>query len=236
MSRRPVAFVPCEEVWQILSELCPSKFSEAAKHPGECVFVSEIAAYGLLDAPLLWHLRAVEVLRDISCTFILRDASTHDLLAILTLHVDDLLLAANMKQIESLQASLSKAFGTLTLDLGIKGFKHFGVDIWQSPSLTHVTASQEKYLADLKPIELPTRCLKTADCSPEKVTEFRALVSAIAWTGVTSPYGLASASILQGALPLPKWSDIVKLNQNLVELKETYCPCLLYTSPSPRDS
>ena len=76
----------------------------------------------------------------------------------------------------------------------------------------------------MKPIEIPTRCLKTAECGPENTTEFRALVSAVAWVGVTSPFALASASLLQGCLPLPTWGDIVKLNTNLAELKSTYCP------------
>ena len=56
------------------------------------------------------------------------------------------------------------------------------------------------------------------------VTQFRALVSAVAWVGVTYPWALASASILQGCLPAPTWGDVVKLNNNVVQLKRTYRP------------
>ena len=232
MSRKPVAFQPCEDVWDILCELSPSEFNHVKERPKDYIFVLEKAAYGLRDAPLLWHLRAVEVLRECGykpllhdgCTFALREGASQEVTALLTLHVDDLLLAAPMHNVLKLQTALSKVFGTLTLDLGTNGFKHFGVDIHQDASLCFVTASQEKYIADLKPIELPNRCLKTAECGPEKTTEYRALVSAVAWVGVTSPFALASASLLQGCLPNPTWGDIVKLNTNLAELKTMYCP------------
>jgi hypothetical protein len=158
------------------------------------------------------------------CTFVLREGPTNDISSILTLHVDDLLIAAPMQNVLKLQTALSKVFGTLSLDVGTKGFKHFGVDIKQSETLDHVVASQANYIKDLKPIELPTRCLKTSECPPEKITEYRALVSAVAWVGVTSPFALTSASLLQGCLPKPLWADIVKLNHNLAELKKTYCP------------
>ena len=232
MSRKPVAFQPCEDVWDILCELSPSEFNHVKERPKDYIFVLEKAAYGLRDAPLLWHLRAVEVLRECGykpllhdgCTFALREGASQEVTALLTLHVDDLLLAAPMHNVLKLQTALSKVFGTLTLDLGTNGFKHFGVDIHQDASLCFVTASQEKYIADLKPIEIPNRCLKTAECGPEKTTEYRALVSAVAWVGVTSPFALASASLLQGCLPNPTWGDIVKLNTNLAELKTMYCP------------
>ena len=241
MSRKAVAFTPCEDVWSLLAEISPSEFSKTMSKPQDWVFVLEKAAYGLRDAPLLWHLKAVEVLKDIGykpllhdgCTFTLRHPVTHQLTAILTLHVDDLLLAAPMPQVNELQDKLSSVFGTLSLDLGVKGFKHFGVDLIQSKSFDHISASQEKYINDLKPIEIPTRCLKTSVCPPDKITEFRALVSAVAWVGVTSPIALTSASLLQGFLPSPTWGDIVKLNTNLEQLKSKYCPLLYNKIPEP---
>ena len=85
----------------------------------------------------------------------------------------------------------------------------------------------------MKPIEISTRCLKTAECTSEKATEFRALVSAIAWVGVTSPLALTSASLLQGCLPTPTWGDVVKLNTNLAQLKEVYTPLIYQFIPPP---
>ena len=207
------------------------------------MYVLQKAAYGLRDAPLLWHLRAIEVLKDLNysplrhdaCTFTLRDPKTNALQAILTLHVDDLLMAAPDHVIAQLQTQLSSVFGDLSLDIGTKGFKHFGVNILQSKSLDRVTASQALYIDELKPIDIPARCLKTAPCDPAKCTEFRALVSAIAWVGVTSPLALTSASLLQGCLPTPTWGDIVKLNTNLAQLKEVYTPLVYqYIAPPHR--
>lgn len=117
------------------------------------------------------------------------------------------------------------------MDIG--SFKHFGVDIDQDITANEITASQSNYIADLKDIEIPTRCLKTAEAPPEKVTEFRALVSAVAWVGVTSPFAITAASILQGCLPKPTWGDIVKLNSNLQQLREIYTPLVYRRIPGP---
>ena len=239
--RKPVAFVPCADVWNILAELAPSEFGHVTANPSEWVYELQKAAYGLRDAPLLWHLKAIEVLKSLgyrsmlhdSCTFVLRDPKTQELQAVLTLHVDDFLMASTESVALQLQEQLSKTFGTLTLDRADKGFRHFGVDVLQDRKLNTVTASQEKYVADLKPIEIPNRCLKTAECTSEKATEFRALVSAIAWVGVTSSLALTSASLLQGCLPTPTWGDVVKLNTNLAQLKEVYTPLIYQFIPPP---
>ena len=199
------------------------------------------AAYGLRDAPLLWHLKAIEVLKELgyramlhdNCTFTLREQTTLELQAILTLHVDDLLMASTEAVALQLQTQLSKAFGTLTLDRADKGFRHFGVDVLQDLKLNRIISSQEKYVADLKPIEIPARCLKTAECPADKTTEYRALVSAIAWVGVTSPIALASASLLQGCLPKITFGDIVKLNNNLEQLRTCYLPLIYEHIPLP---
>jgi hypothetical protein len=95
--RKPVAFKPCEQVWELMNELAPAEYAHVMRNKDEYIFVLEKAAYGLRDAPLLWHLRAVEVLKEIGyrpllhdgCTFVLREGSTNDISSILTLHVDD---------------------------------------------------------------------------------------------------------------------------------------------------
>ena len=238
--RRPVAFCPCADVWQILSELNPAMFSEAAKSPNEYVFVLEKTAYGLRDAPLLWRLRAMEVMKELSytpllhdsCTLVLREPSSQRLKAILTVHVDDFLMTAEPECILQLEQSLIRTFGPMTLDRAVQGFRHFGVDIKQNGTFDKVTASQQSYLDDLRAIEMPLRCNKQSPVPAEKVTEYRALVSAIAWLGVTSPPALASASLLQGCLPNPTWGDVSKLNNCLEGLRTIYCP-LIYQYIAP---
>ena len=110
ISRRPIAFIPCEEVWSILAELDPVNFSKVLTNPSLWVFACEKAACGLRDAPLLWHLRAVECLKGHGyrpllhdqCTFVFREPGSLKLSCILTLHVDDLLIAGTHKQIMTL--------------------------------------------------------------------------------------------------------------------------------------
>ena len=144
-----------------------------------------------------------------------------------------LILAAEMKEILSLQSKLAEAFGPLALDLGIKGFRHFGVDIKHDKKMNMITASQLSYVNDLREITLPTRCNKLHPCTPELVTEYRALVSAVAWVGVTYPWALASASMLQGCLPSPTFGDITKLNNNVLQLKQEYLPLIYQRLRSP---
>jgi len=121
----------------------------------------------------------------------------------------------------------------LTLDMGPKGFRHFGEDIVQDREKNIVTSSQAQYITDLTAIEVPSRCLKTAECPAATITEYRATVSAIAWVGVSSPTALAAASMLQGCLPKPTWKDVVKLNANLQQLKETYTPVVYHAIDPP---
>ena len=237
IERKPVAFVPCEEVWDILAELAPQKFAQAAKNPGAFVFVLRKAAYGLRDAPLMWHLRAIEILTGLeyvatkhdSCLFVKRNAKG-EIIAMLTLHVDDLLMAATWEEIKLLEKNMSKVFGTLTLDVK-KKFKHFGVDVSQKDDCSEIVASQASCISDLKPVEIPTRCNKQDKCPPPKITEYRALVSAIAWVGVTSPIALCMASLLQSCLPEPTYGDIVRLNDNLTKLHACYSPLIYRPIP-----
>ena len=231
--RKPVSFIPAEEVWQLLAEIDPAQYAHVLEDPASWVFALEKAAYGLRDAPLLWHLKAVETLRKYnykallhdSCTFVLRN-DVGELTAILTLHVDDLLVAGSEQTIKQFQEQLSSVFGPIALDYGPAGFKHFGVDEIQDLERNTIMSSQRRYVDELTFIGVPTKCLKTAECPADKVTEYRATVSAIAWVGVTSPIALASASMLQGCLPKPTWADIVKLNNNLQQLKDEYMPMI----------
>ena len=54
----------------------------------------------------------------------------------------------------------------------------------------------------------------------------------MAWLGVTSPFAITSASILQGHLPKPTWGDIVRLNNQVQQLRDVYTP-LVYRRIAP---
>ena len=103
----------------------------------------------------------------------------------------------------------------------------------QTKDFETVSASQEKYLSELHPVELPTRCNKTEKCNAVLVTAYRSLVSGIAWLGVTSPLALTAASLLQSCLPEPTYGDIVILSANLQKLKDVYVPLQYHPIPPP---
>jgi hypothetical protein len=143
----------------------------------------------------------------------------------LTIHVDDLLATGSTSVLDALEKILKDEFGGLTFDR--IAFRHFGVDISQDMESFEVRASQEAYIAELKPITLPTRFNKTHPIPSEMITEFRSLVSGMAWVSVTSPQAMSSASLFQGFLPAPLYEHVLMLNANLAQLKATYV-CLTY--------
>ena len=88
--------------------------------------------------------------------------------------------------------------------------------------------SQANYLAALKPISVQRSRgdgrTVTTKASPQEITEFRSLVSGIAWVGVTHPGAQAAASLFQGRLPEPFIQDILCLNNLLMQLQSQYHP------------
>ena len=240
MTRRPVGVVPCEGVMQLLAEIDPAVYGKLPPHSKEYILRLLKGAYGLRDAPLLWHLKAVEVLlslqyrqmRHDTCVFLLwKDGA---LVCIATLHVDDLLATGPDCHMLALHKSLSENFSGLSIDWD--NFKHFGVDVATSAikdADRKITASQEKYISDLNPIELPPKYAKSGKVPPETVTQYRSLVSGMAWTGVTAPQSVASASLLQGCLPEPTWFDVERVNNNLAQLKSEYVPLMYQKIPEP---
>ena len=58
------------------------------------------------------------------------------------------------------------------------------------------------------------------------ITEFRSLISGIAWVGVTNPCAQAAASLYQHVLPKPLYEDVLKLNLCLAQLQQEYQPII----------
>ena len=59
---------------------------------------------------------------------------------------------------------------------------------------------------------------------PQEVTDFRSLVSGMAWVGITSPGAQAVASLMQGFLPVPKLKHLDMANAALQQLIDEYVP------------
>ena len=63
-----------------------------------------------------------------------------------------------------------------------------------------------------------------AKATAEEITQYRSVVSAIAWLGQTFPPAGTVASLYQGRLPEPTVGDLRQLNAVLAQLYDTYKP------------
>ena len=215
--RQQVAFRPPPGVFALLHELDPQGgWGEAALSPDEfCIWLDK-GAYGLKDAPLLWYIRFDRFLREAnfkpmrhdSCVYFHLNSSS-EINALLSLHVDDALATGDETVLETLHHHMESTFGAVTS--AKDDFTHYGVHVHRCVSTGHVFASQKKYVDELKPLEIPKGKGDTT-ASPALVTQFRSLVSAIAWAGVTSPTAQAGASLYQSCLPLPTYEQCRHLN------------------------
>ena len=226
VTRQPCAFSPPAGTFALLAQLDPI-WAEAASHPDLWAFELEVGAYGLKDAPLLWFLKFSHwfishgfiAQRHDQCVF--HKIENEKVVCIGSLHVDDSLMTGQRKHLDQAHADMEKAFGTIKRQTN--AFRHFGVDIWRDPQTKHIHACQRAYLNELKPTELP-KGRAESKVGSELITEFRSLVSAIAWVGVTSAPAQAGASLYQTCLPEPTLEDLRHLNCFLAQMQELYEP------------
>jgi hypothetical protein len=231
--RQPCALVLPKDVWLFLLRCDPTNkyYKAACNDPELHCLMSDKAAYGLKDAPLLWNLRAVLVLTgELGFT-----RSSHDVclfylvehgkvVLVISLHVDDTLATGTVAALTKLHMELEARFGKMKAEKN--DFRHFGVDI-KRDSITHdVTMDQTEYIKKLSPIERRKEKGRTveSDANPLEVTEFRSLVSGMAWVGITSPGAQAVASLLQGFVPGTKLKHLDFVNAALAQLRDEYVP------------
>ena len=119
---------------------------------------------------------------------------------------------------------ISKRLGDLKAEKN--NFRHFGVDVSRDSNTLDVVFSQVEYISNLKPIERSKKKGITVDtpASAEQISDFRSLVSGIAWVGITSPTAQAVASLQQGFLPTPTVGMLDKANNALAQVREEYVP------------
>ena len=231
--RQPVAFKPPPGVWELLVKLDP-KFTEMANNQDKWVLELHKSAYGLKDAPLLWNLRVISYILSLglvqskhdTCLLFLVERGA--IVLMLSLHVDDTLVTGLQERITWFHSKMELKFGSVRREIG--SFKHFGVDVVHNISQGEctITASQSEYIKALKPITVNRKRgdgrLVDSPASPAEITEYRSVVSGIAWVGVTHGGALAAASLLQNALPTPTIGDLLKVNAFLEQLTADYQP------------
>jgi dimeric dUTPase (all-alpha-NTP-PPase superfamily) len=232
--RQACALMLPDGCWDLLASLDP-RFKNAARAPKEHCLMLRKSVYGLKDAPLLWCLRLFETLRKIGlkqtahdgCVWAKYDKNNR-LTLLVSVHVDDTLLTGDPKVMHELHVALEKDFGTLKKE--VNSFKHFGVHVSRGPNKTDVIVSQSEYIKTLKPIDIKRirgdgRTVDTK-ASASEISDFRSLISGIAWLGVTHPGAQAAASIYQGFLPEPLIKHLQFANNFLEQIQKEYRPVI----------
>ena len=137
-------------------------------------------------------------------------------------------MTGDLKAVHELQKALEKDFETLKKE--VNTFKHFGVHISRGSNRHDVIVSQAEYMKTLKPIEIRRvrgdgRTVETKANATE-ISDFRSLISGIAWLGVTHPGAQAAASIYQGFLPEPLIKHLQFANNFLTQILQEYRPVI----------
>ena len=233
--RQPCALRLPADVWQLFHELDPKNpyYQRAAESPELYSLVLDKCVYGLKDAPLLWSLKAVFILinelgllrskHDVCVFYLLDDSGI--LVLIISLHVDDTLATGTEKALTWLHKELQVRLGAMKAEKN--SFRHYGVDILRNEKTFNITLDQTHYISqNLQPITRNKQRGVTVDspATDAQISDYRSLVSGIAWVGVTSPGAQAVASLLQGFLPKPLVKHLDYANNALQQLAAEYVP------------
>ena len=188
------------------------------------------SAYGLADAPLLWFREATRRLKKLKlvpqrldqCTFGFYDKKSGKLSGMPILHVDDMLLAGDMKG----------DFGLMFEELK----KNFDFGKWEVLDKDHpitycggqlvqegnsVVLSFESYIKKIAPLTIPKHREDKKELSSFELTRCRGLLGALQWPGGQGvPSLMASTSIIAGDIPGGTGEVMQSLNKTLRFAKE----------------
>ena len=193
--------------------------------PGE-VCKLEKSAYGLIDAPYLWHRELDRTLRDLNfvpapfdpCAYILYQSGKTMPSGVLGVHVDDGLCGGDEyfnQQISKLEAKFpfgSKKTGQFTFT---------GVDISQQPDQS-IIMSQSKYVSKIEPIHLNAnrRTCLTEPVTSEEKHSLRALIGSLQYAATNTRPDLSSRlSYLQSEINRATVQTLHDANRVLHEAK-----------------
>ena len=125
--------------------------------------------FGLKDAPRMWRLKLDHTLRQaglkptqadgsIYCKWRVDSSGEYHLVLIISTHVDDLKGGGVQREVDSLVAVMTKAFGQGKLEYS--NFEHCGIKHAQNESDFSIVTTMDHYASQLKPIvslELKTK-------------------------------------------------------------------------------
>ena len=232
ISRQRCAFSPPNGVYQLLAKIDPI-WKEAASAPGDFLYELHKSAYGLKDAPLMWFIAINAFLKEHNTVSTSHDACVYkhwnaskELDLLLSLHVDDTLVTGREQDVDKFASVLEAKFGKISYQKG--SFTHFGIETVQCHKTHNVSLCQRNYLKQIKPIDINAKRgsgrVAETKANAEEVTQFRSVISAIAWLSQTFPPAGTAASLYQSRLPEPTLGDLRQLNSLLEQLNEVYTP------------
>ena len=186
------------------------------------------AMYGLVDGPLLWQMALIHFLtKELFFQPSLHDSSflyrcdNYQLVAILVVHVDDILLVMSDEFFKWLVAKIEKKFGKVKQ--GGLPFTCLGVE-HQLLRPGHVLLHQGKYCDGLKEIKINKDRLRdpTSGLERQEHFEFRSLLCSVLWLCLTRDLQHETVS-LQGEMVTPQIVHVVRLN-TLVRRAKKHAP------------
>jgi len=203
---RKVWLVPPRNVWRHLRNLS----AELAINEYECDwYCLELlkAMYGLVDGPLMFQLALLTYLVE-DCYMVksLHDenylyyAQQWELVAVIIIHVDDILLAARKEFLVWLIKRLKDRFGELKekeLPLTFIGIQHVMI----APD--HLLLHQTAYLQKLNPMILDKSRKALSPCTTAEHHDFRSLVCSLLWLCLTREDLVSEVLNLQGEMVAP---------------------------------
>ena len=228
---REVFIAPPENVWQHFRALLPKGADLHVQDNDRANWVLEClrAMHGFADAPLMFQLcliyylireaGAIKSTFDDHYVMIYYDyGGFWELIIVLTIHVDDLLLAASRSNITWLQNILEKRFGKLKKR--VLPFTHTGLQFEMvNPDCLRI--HQDDFNRKLQQHDFGSDAKDDLErmLIARETTSFRSITCACLWGAQTRNEELCAITSLQQKLKEPQVKDLLLINQVIKRLK-----------------
>lgn len=209
--------------YETLYDLDPQQFCVLSKEFADdlCSEATKIV-YGLGDAPLVWRYSlhktmtepkglGAEQSRHCECTYYVRCKATHKLIAMFTVHVDDLELCGEELVLRKIKRHLEGKYGTIKEQR--RSILHCGIQYHKSLNNDCCTMDQSKFIFGLPYAQAVQRKVPgDALLGPAAHKEYRSGTGGVGWTGKTRVDSMIDVSMLQPTAASPNYEDIRPLN------------------------
>ena len=186
--------------------------------------------YGLKEAPRLWYLRAVELIRESGwtelesskATFVCRDPKTGELTGMLVLHVDDACYAGKGAHYEQCVKNLWNNMNLGKEGKGSEGFQFLGRWVKQNPDFS-IEVDQSEYVRNLERVHIPLARRRTpgSPLTEKELHDYRSIVGQLAWPArETMPQLSYAVSDLQQRTGQATVKDLHAANKLVKEAQE----------------